>query len=252
MIRVRDITKRYGTKEVVKEATLTLPEKKLTAFIGSNGAGKSTLFSIISRTVAKNSGEVLVDDKQIEDWKNEELAKKIAVLKQSNHMNIRLTVRELVNFGRFPHSKGKLTKEDIRKVEDALEYLGIAELADSYLDELSGGQRQLAYIAMVVAQDTEYIFLDEPLNNLDMKHSVQIMKVLRRLVEELGKTVIVVIHDINFVSCYADYVVAMKHGRIVKCDETKEVMKEEVLEEIYGLSFDIQVIGGKNICLYYE
>lgn len=131
-------------------------------------------------------------------------------------MNVRLTIRELVSFGRFPYSQGNLTQEDWDKVDEALSFMELHEIENQFLDELSGGQRQRAFIAMVIAQDTEYILLDEPLNNLDMKHSVQIMKVLRRLVDELGKTVILVIHDINFASFYSDYVVALKNGEIIR------------------------------------
>lgn len=252
MISVRNIVKRYGEKKVVDHVDLTLPKGKIVAFIGSNGAGKSTLLSIISRTLSKNEGEVFIDSVELKDWKNEELSKRLAILKQSNHLNIRLTVRELVTFGRFPHSKGRLTEECEQKVNEAIEYLGLTELQDRYLDELSGGQRQMAYIAMTVAQDTEYIFLDEPLNNLDMRHSVKIMKILRRLVDELGKTVFVVIHDINYVSCYADHIIAMKQGRVIKDGSIDEVLTEETLEEIYDMKINIKEIKDDKICVYYK
>lgn len=251
MISVKNIVKRYGEKKVVDRVDLTLPKGKIVAFIGSNGAGKSTLLSIISRTLTKNEGEVYIDNVELKNWKNEELSKRLAILKQSNHLNIRLTVRELVTFGRFPHSKGKLTKECEQKINEAIEYLGLTDLQDRYLDELSGGQRQMAYIAMTVAQDTEYIFLDEPLNNLDMRHSVKIMKILRRLVDELNKTVFVVIHDINYVSCYADHIIAMKQGRVIKDGSIHEVLTEETLEEIYDMKIDIKEINNNKICVYY-
>lgn len=251
MIWMKNITKKYGNQLVVDTDQLTLPKGKIVAFIGSNGAGKSTLLSIISRTLSKNTGEVYIDDVELRQWKNEELSKRLAILKQSNHLNIRLTVRELVAFGRYPHSKGKLTKEDEKKIDDALQYLNIAHLEDRFLDELSGGQRQMAYIAMTVAQDTEYIFLDEPLNNLDMQHSVRIMQVIRKLVDELNKTVFVVIHDINFVSCYADHIIAMKQGKVVQDGPIEEVLTEPILKEIYGMDIQIREIDGKRICLYY-
>ena len=251
MISVKNIVKRYGEKKVVDHVDLTLPKGKIVAFIGSNGAGKSTLLSIISRTLTKSEGEVFIDDVELKNWKNEELSKRLAILKQSNHLNIRLTVRELVTFGRFPHSKGKLTKECEQKINEAIEYLGLTDLQDRYLDELSGGQRQMAYIAMTVAQDTEYIFLDEPLNNLDMRHSVKIMKILRRLVDELNKTVFVVIHDINYVSCYADHIIAMKQGRVIKDGPIHKVLTEEMLEEIYDMKIDIKEINNNKICVYY-
>jgi iron complex transport system ATP-binding protein len=252
MISVKNLTKKYGEKYVVDDVNLTLPKGKIIAFIGSNGAGKSTLISLISRTLKKDSGEVYIDEVEIKDWKNHDLSKRLSILKQSNHLNIRLTIRELVSFGRFPYSKGNLSEEDKKKVDMAIDYMGLRELENRYLDELSGGQRQMAYIAMVIAQDTEYIFLDEPLNNLDMKHSVQIMKVLKKLVEELGKTIMVVIHDINFVSCYADYVIAMKDGKIIKHGETSEIIDSTVLNEIYGMDMKIQEIDGNKICIYFN
>lgn len=252
MIAVRSITKIYGDKKVVNNVDLDIPKGKIIAFIGSNGAGKSTLISMISRTLKKDGGEVFIDNKELKNWKSSELSKRLSILKQSNFLNIRLTVRELVSFGRFPYSKGRLNEEDLRHVNNAIEYMGLMDLQDRYLDELSGGQRQMAYIAMVIAQDTEYIFLDEPLNNLDMRHSVKIMKVLKRLVKELGKTIMVVIHDINFVSCYADYVVAMKDGKIIKQGKTCQIIESGILYDIYGMNIEVQNYCGKNICLYYS
>lgn len=252
MIKVEQLTKKYGNKTVLDHVDLELPKQQLISFIGSNGAGKSTLISLISRILEKNEGSVFIDSKELGDWKNEELSKRLSILKQSNHLNIRLTVRELVGFGRFPHSKGKLTKEDEKYIDQAIDYLGLKEIENRYLDELSGGQRQMAYIAMVIAQDTEYVFLDEPLNNLDMHHSVMIMKVLKRMVEELGKTVMVVIHDINFVSCYADYIIALKNGKLLGHGSNEEMMTEEILKDVYNMDIEIRSIDGKNICLYYH
>lgn len=252
MIATKEIQKSYGEKKVVDNVTIELPKEKIIAFVGSNGAGKSTVLSIISRTLSKDFGEVYIDEVELKNWKTQVLAKKLSILKQTNHLNIRLTVKELVEFGRFPYSKGKLTKEDEKKVEEAIEYMELKELEDRYLDELSGGQRQMAFIAMVIAQDTEYIFLDEPLNNLDMRHSVQIMKVLKRLIKEKGKTIMVVIHDINFVSCYADHIVAMKNGQVICQGDTEEVIDENVLKEIYGMDISVKTIDGKKICFYYQ
>lgn len=252
MISLKQITKKYREKVVVDHVDLELPKEKMIAFIGSNGAGKSTLLSMIARTLSRNEGKVFIDDIDLDEWKTSELSKKLAILKQSNHFQIRLTIKELVSFGRYPYSKGRLTKEDEEIIDEAMSYMELTELKDRYLDELSGGQRQMALIAMVIAQNTEYVFLDEPLNNLDMHHSVQIMKVLKRLVEEKGKTVMIVIHDINFVSCYADYVVAMKYGKLVRCGATEDIIRPEVLKEIYSMDIQVKEINGKNICLYYE
>ncbi len=251
MIQVRSLTKKYGNKTVVDNVSLSLSKGKLTSLIGPNGAGKSTVLSMVSRLMQPNEGVVLIEGKEIGEWDPKELAKKLAILKQSNHINMRLTIRELVGFGRFPHSGGNLTREDEEKIDEALGYMQLKDLEHRYLDELSGGQRQRAYIAMVIAQNSEYILLDEQLNNFDMKHAAEIMKTLRKLVDDLGKTVIIVIHDINFASCYSDYIVALKDGVIAKEGSTKDLIQQEVLEQIYEMPFNIQEVNGQRICVYF-
>ena len=251
MIEVRNVSKKYADKHVVDQVSLKITKGTITSFIGPNGAGKSTLLSMISRLTTKDQGEVLIEGQEISKVKSNDLAKQISILKQSNHINIRLTIKELVSFGRFPYSQGKLTPEDWKYVNEAIQYMDLEDLQDKYLDELSGGQNQRAYIAMVIAQNTDYILLDEPLNNLDMKHSVQIMKVLRRMVDELGKTVIIVIHDINFASVYSDYIVALKDGRIIKEGATNDIIDRTVLQEVYGMDIHIENIHDNNICVYF-
>ncbi|MFJ7937934.1 ABC transporter ATP-binding protein [Peribacillus sp. NPDC096622] len=251
MVEVKNLFKKYNNKTVVEDVSIEIVKGKITSFIGPNGAGKSTVLSMISRLITRDSGEVLIEGKDMGKFNSNELAKKIAILKQANHINIRLTIRELVAFGRFPYSQGKLTKEDWKYVDEAIEYMELADMQDKFLDQLSGGQQQRAFIAMVIAQNTEYVLLDEPLNNLDMKHSVQIMKVLRRLADELGKTVIIVIHDINFASCYSDYIVALKDGRVVHNGPTEQVINSNVLKEIYDMDIEIQSINDNKICVYF-
>ena len=167
-------------------------------------------------------------------------------------MNVRLTIRELVSFGRFPYSKGNLKSEDELKIDEAITYMNLDDIQHNYLDELSGGQRQRAFIAMVIAQDTDYILLDEPLNNLDMKHSVQIMKILRKLVDELGKTVVIVLHDINFASVYSDHIVALKNGRVVKDGPTNDIINSDALKEIHDMDIPVQEQNGCRICVYFN
>lgn len=205
-----------------------------------------------SRLTDSDAGEVVIGDKLLAEWDTKELAKHLAVLRQSNNINMRFTIRELVCFGRFPHSQGRLKDEDHKIVDTALEHLGITDIQNKYLDELSGGQRQMAFIAMVVAQDTDYVFLDEPLNNLDIKHSVEIMQTLRRLAHEFNKAVVIVIHDINFASCYSDNIVAMKKGKVVKSGKVAEVVEKSVMESIYEIPFEIREFDGVRICMYYS
>jgi iron complex transport system ATP-binding protein len=252
MISFNGLIKKYHEKTVLANVSLKLPENKLIAFIGSNGAGKSTLISIISRVLPQDEGTVFIEDKEIGLWKNKELAKKISILKQSNFLNVRITVRELVGFGRFPYSGGRLNANDQKIIDEAINYMGLEKFENRYLDELSGGERQMAFIAMTIAQDTKYILLDEPLNNLDMNHSTKIMRTLQKLVEEKNKTVIVVIHDINFVSNYADYIVAMKDGEIISHGTTIDIIEKNVLKEIYDIDIEVVNVEGNYICLYYK
>ncbi len=252
MIQVRELSKLYGKKQVVENVSVDIQRGQITSFIGPNGAGKSTLLSMVSRLLDADTGEVLIDSTNTKKMKSSELSKRVSILKQSNFMNVRLTIRELVSFGRFPYSKGRLNAEDERMVDQAIAYMDLAEMEHAYLDELSGGQRQRAFIAMVIAQDTDYVLLDEPLNNLDMKHSVQIMKILRRLVDELGKTVIIVLHDINFASVYSDRIVALKNGRVVKDGPTEEIIQSEALKEIYDMDIPIQQMNNCRICVYFN
>lgn len=251
MIQVENLIKKYSNKNVVDKVSINIEKGKITSFIGPNGAGKSTVLSMITRLMKKDNGEVLIDGKRLDEWDNKELSKKIAILKQSNNINLKLTIRELVSFGRYPHSEGRLTKEDEKYIDEAIDFMKLKDIQNKYLDELSGGQRQRAYIAMVIAQNTEYVFLDEPLNNLDMKHSVEMMKVLRNLCDELGKTVVLVMHDINYTSCYSDYIVALKDGKIANHGKTQDIINKEVLEGIYDMEFDIREINGDKICVYF-
>ncbi|MBO0476595.1 ATP-binding cassette domain-containing protein [Vagococcus sp. DIV0080] len=251
-MEINQVTKKYGTKPVLKEVDYQVKKGKLTALIGPNGAGKSTLLSLMSRLMDKDEGGIYLEGTEVKAWNQKELAKKLAILKQANGTPLKLTVRELVGFGRFPHSKGRLTSLDQEKITKALTFLGLNDLAEESIDSLSGGQLQRAYIAMVLAQDTEYIFLDEPLNNLDMNHAVQLMKTIRQLVDERQKTVVIVLHDINFAASYADEMVAMKDGEIFKTGTTEEIVRKDVLDELYNMSVRVCELEGKRVCLYFN
>lgn len=252
MIKVKDISKQYGAKIILDDISLEFPKGKITSLIGSNGAGKSTLLSIISRLLDQDQGTVLVDEKQSTEYKSAVLAQHLSILKQFNNVELKLTVKELVAFGRFPYSQGRLNKEDHEKIDQAIRFLDLEEIKDSFLDELSGGQRQRAFLAMVVAQDTEYILLDEPLNNLDMRHSVQIMKTLKKLADVLGKTIIIVLHDINFASHYSDHIAALKDGKVKYFGKTNEIITEPILKDIFGIGFCISQSNGKRLCNYFN
>ncbi len=246
-----NLNKSYGEKQVVTDVTFQLPRGKVISLIGPNGAGKSTVLNIVTRLIAQDDGEVHFDGKDLKKWKSRELSKKLAILTQKNNIQMKLTVRELVAFGRFPYSGSNLTAEDYAMVDKAIAYMELQEFENRFIDELSGGQLQRAYIAMVVAQDTDFVFLDEPTNNLDIYHASNLMKLVRKLSEDMGKTVILVLHEINFASAYSDYIGAFKDGELYKFGTVHEVMTKETLKALYQVDFDIQMIKGKPISIYY-
>jgi len=250
-MRVENLTKAYDGKVVVDSVNFRIPKGKVLSLIGPNGAGKSTVMGIISRLIACDSGLVDFEGTAIHKWKSKELSKRLAILTRTNNIQMKLTVRELVSFGRFPHSGNHLTAEDQKFVNKAIAYMELNDFQDQFIDELSGGQRQRAYIAMVIAQDTEYVLLDEPTNNLDIYHATNMMKIVRRLCDDLGKTVILVLHEINYAAFYSDYICAFVDGKIAKFGTVKEVMTRENLSQIYRVDFEIQEIEGKPLSIYY-
>lgn len=250
-MQIRGLVKKYGEKTVVDDVTFKIPKGKVISFIGPNGAGKSTVMNVISRLIARDGGEVEFDGKDISKWKSKELSKRLAILTQANNINMKLTVRELISFGRFPYSGSRITQEDNRRIDEAIAYMELEEFEHRFIDELSGGQRQRAYIAMVIVQDTEYVLLDEPTNNLDIYHASNMMKIVRRLSDELGKTVILVLHDINYAAFYSDYICAFEQGRVAKFGTVEEVITKETLSSLYQVDFEIREVHGKPLSIYY-
>ncbi|WP_137152265.1 ABC transporter ATP-binding protein [Devosia sp. FKR38] len=252
MIRIAGLRKSYGSTLIVDDVSLTLPAGGITAIIGPNGAGKSTLLGMISRLLPMDAGTVTVDGLDVTRTPSDVLAKRLAVLRQDNHIAARLTVRDLVAFGRYPHAKGRPTIADENKINEAIAFLDLGALEHRFLDELSGGQRQRAFVAMVLAQDTDYVLLDEPLNNLDLKHAARMMQLLRRAARELGKTIVIVLHDINFASVYADHIVCMQAGRVAHQGQPETIITPEVLSLVYQLPVRVELIDGQRISIYYQ
>jgi iron complex transport system ATP-binding protein len=251
MITVEQVTKRYAEVTVVDGVSIRIPRGGVVSIIGPNGAGKSTLLRMVSRLLAMDGGSVHVDEIDV-SRAGAELAKRLAILRQDNHVTARLTVRDLVAFGRFPHCGGRPSAADLEHVDRALGYLELADLGYRFLDELSGGQRQRVFLAMVLCQDTEYILLDEPLNNLDMRHSVQMMRLLRNAADELDKTVVMVLHDINFASCWSDRIIAMRDGSIAFDGDPDDLMQRDVLRRVYDMDIDVHDVAGRRIACYFS
>ena len=244
-MELKNIHKAYDTV-VVDSVSLTIPKNQLTAFIGPNGAGKSTLVSIMSRLLQKDSGQLWIKDKEIEVWNSKELAKELSVLKQNQSFQVSLTVEELVSFGRYPYSKGKLSTLDYQMIDQALKHTNLLELRERSIQTLSGGQMQRVFIAMVLAQDTDIVLLDEPLNHLDLKQAVEIMKLLRYMVENLDKTVVIVMHDLNMAINFSDYLVAFKEGKCEFYGKTMDVVTNQSLSELYEIDIEVIEVSGKK------
>lgn len=239
MITLESVRKSYDGDVSIGPVDLQIPAGGVTALVGPNGAGKSTLLTMIGRLLGMDAGAISVAGYDVSSTKSKDLAKIVSILRQENHFITRLTIRQLVGFGRFPHSKGRLTTADEEVISQAIDFLELGELENRFIDELSGGQRQRAYVAMVLAQDTDYVLLDEPLNNLDMKRSVQMMQHLRRAAAEMGRTIVIVLHDINFAGHYADHICAVKDGAIVEFGTPEEIMTGEVLSRVFDTPVDV-------------
>jgi len=238
MIIIDNARKSYDEVEI-GPLDIKIPKAGLTSLIGPNGAGKSTTLLMIGRLLDMEEGHIKVAGFDVTESKSEDLAKVLTILRQENHFVTRLTVRQLVGFGRFPYSKGRLTNEDEAIISKYIDFLELTDLENGYLDELSGGQRQRAYVAMVLCQETEYVLLDEPLNNLDVARSVQMMEHLKHAAKEFGRTILAVMHDINFAAKYSDRICAMKDGRIAAFGTVDQIMDSNVLTDIFETKIEI-------------
>lgn len=241
MIKITNAKKTYDKVEI-GPLNIEIPKAGVTSLIGPNGAGKSTTLLMIGRILNMDEGSIEVANMDVTKTKSEDLAKILTILQQENHFVTRLTIRQLVGFGRFPYSKGRLTQDDEAIISKYIDFLELTDLENRYLDELSGGQRQRAYVAMVLCQETEYVLLDEPLNNLDVARSVQMMQHLRHAASEFNRTILVVMHDINFAAKYSDRICAMKDGQIIAFGEVEEIMQPDILTSIFETK--IEVIEG--------
>lgn len=252
MISLTDVRKDYSKEVSIGPVTLQIPRGGITALVGPNGAGKSTLLTMMGRLLGLDGGAIEVAGYDVTSTNSRDLAKIISILRQENHFITRLTVRQLVGFGRFPHSQGRLTSVDEEHISRAIDFLDLTELENRSLDQLSGGQRQRAYVAMVLTQDTEYVLLDEPLNNLDMRRSVLMMKHLRAAAEEFGKTIVIALHDINFAGHYSDYICAVKDGQLAEFGTPEEIMTTEVLSRVFDTP--VTVMDGPQglLAVYYD
>ncbi|ANG86403.1 iron ABC transporter ATP-binding protein [Microbacterium aurantiacum] len=249
MITIDAVTKTHGALVAVDDVTLDI-RPGVTAIIGPNGAGKSTLLAAVGRLVGTDAGAIAVDGRDVARTRTREIARLLAILRQDNHLAIRLSVEDLVAYGRFPHGGSGRTAEDRAHVERAIALLDLEAVRTRFLDELSGGQRQRAFVAMAIAQDTPPLLLDEPLNNLDPRHAVGLLRLVRELAAERGLTVVVVLHDINVAAQFADDVIAMRDGRVVHHGPVAEVVTAEKLSELYETPARVVEVEGRRVVLW--
>lgn len=247
MIECRQLSKRYGQKQVLENLSLAIRPHAFTMVLGANGAGKSTLMNILGRLIHFDEGDVLVDGVSLRSYSSNDYAKKCAILKQSNFIQLKLTVDDLVTFGRYPYSKGRLTKEDHQKVDEVIALCGCESFRRQLVDELSGGQKQRALLAMILAQDSEIILLDEPISNLDLKQSMTMMRLLKDVVDHQGKSVVMIVHDINIAAMFADEIILMKDGACIHQGSVDQMINEAHLEECYDVEFMVKNLDGRKI-----
>ncbi|RXZ81335.1 ABC transporter ATP-binding protein [Paenibacillaceae bacterium] len=231
----------YDSRMIVKDLNIAIPQGKITALVGSNGSGKSTILKTLSRIMSPSSGSVLLDGRSIHKQSTKEVAKQLAILPQNPTAPDGLTVSELVSYGRFPYQKGfgSMSKEDREIVSWALEATGMSVFADRPVDHLSGGQRQRAWIAMTLTQETNIMFLDEPTTFLDMAHQLEVLQLLQSLNQKEGRTIVMVVHDLNHASRYADHMIAIKTGTVAGEGSPQQVMTPEILREVFGIEADV-------------
>lgn len=255
-LHTRNLSICYDELLIVKDLSVEIPDKKITTIIGSNGCGKSTLLKAITRIISRQSGTVVLDGKDIAKENTKLLAKKMAILPQTPESTSGLTVGELVSYGRFPYQKGfgRLTKKDYEVIDWALEVTGTTDFKFRSIDALSGGQRQRVWIAMALAQETDIIFLDEPTTYLDMAHQLEVLELLQKLNVEQERTIVMVLHDLNQAARFADYVIALKDGEIVKAGNCEEVITSDVLKEVFHIDAEIgrDPRTNKPMCMTYN
>lgn len=251
MIRIDDVSVALSGSPVLENISVKLTKGGLTALVGPNGAGKSTLLSAMARLVPLSSGRITVDRLDIAHADSSELARRLAIMPQDNVVAGRLRVGELVQFGRFPHHRGRPTAEDECAVRESLALFDLVGIQDSFIDTLSGGQRQRARAAMCYCQGTDFLLLDEPLNNLDIFYARELMRTLRDIADHAGRTIIIVLHDLNYAAAYADRIIGMRDGQIVADGPTQTIMQPDILQMIFGFEIEVKSLAGRPVSLHF-
>ncbi|RDC49958.1 ABC transporter ATP-binding protein [Acinetobacter sp. RIT592] len=233
----KNVVTGYEKKIIIDGIDITIPSNKISVIIGANACGKSTLLKTLARLIKPTSGEVIIDGKKITSMNSKQLAKVLGLLPQSPVVPEGITVWDLVSRGRFPYQTllKNMDQTDFEAIEEALEMMGIENLANRSVDELSGGQRQRVWIAMALAQQTDILLLDEPTTYLDITYQVEILDLLTDLNRKRGTTIVMVLHDINLSARYADYIFAIRKGKLIDQGAPYEVITSELIDNVFGL-----------------
>lgn len=254
MISIRNVGHRIGQTQILTDITTEIPRSGITALIGPNGAGKSTLLNLIARLLTLQTGQITVDDADITKTPTQDLALKLAIVAQQLGVASRLRVLDLVKFGRWPHHRGRPGPRDLVAVREAIAAFGLGDLQHRFLDELSGGQQQRAFVAMGFAQGTDWLLLDEPLNNLDMYHARALMArvhALSRPTAEHLRSIVMVVHEINYAAAWADHIVALKDGKLTVSGPPREVLTNPVLSDLFNMEIRVETMDGKPLILHH-
>ncbi|MEJ2766282.1 ATP-binding cassette domain-containing protein [Photobacterium sp. MCCC 1A19761] len=237
MFTLVDAAFQAGERTILHPTSLSFAEGQVTTLLGHNGSGKSTLIKLLSRQQAPSQGQVLLQSQPVAALNAREFALKVAYLPQHPPLTDGVTVRELVRFGRYPWkgALGRYSAEDEQLVDDAIERVGLVKFANRFVSTLSGGERQRAWVAMLLAQRSQCILLDEPTSALDVAHQYELLSLIRELNQSLGLTVIMVLHDINMAARFSDHLIAMHSGAVLASGAPEDLMKETVLESVYGV-----------------
>ncbi|RSK28476.1 ABC transporter ATP-binding protein [Bacillus sp. HMF5848] len=250
------LTLSYGDTPIIDSLNITIPKGEITVFIGANGCGKSTLLRSFARLLKPKSGSIVLSGKNIHKMSTKDVAKQLAILPQGPIAPEGLSVLQLVKQGRYPHQNWlkQWTQEDEAIVSNALEATGLSDLADRHVDSLSGGQRQRAWIAMTLAQDTDLLLLDEPTTYLDLTHQIEILDLLYELNENEGRTIVMVLHDLNLACRYAHNIVAVKDKNVYAEGRPETIVTSKLVKDVFQLDCEVipDPLSGSPLCIPYS